>query len=515
MSDKRSPAVHRTFLDRMIGKISPVAEARRFRARASLAALERAFEGASQGGRNKGWGKSNGDANSEISGSLPVLRARSRDLVRNNPWARRALSVVTSNTVGTGIIPQARASSPGLAKKYEDLWISWGDETLCDADGRHDFYGLQSLAMDTIVESGAVLVRRRWRSTSEGLPVPLQIQVLEPDFLDTTKDGPISGSSNVIVGGVELDRRGRRVAYWLYEEHPGARWPMKGSLKSFRVPASDILHVFRQDRPGQIDGIPWVTPAILRLRDLDNYEDAQLMRQTIAACFAAFEHDLEALDETLPTDPKKLAELESIQPGTIKRLPPGKTITFGSPPAAEGYAPYTATVLRSIACAFGITYESMTNDYSNVNFSSGRMGWIEMARNVDRWRHQMLIAQFCRGVWQWFTEAAVVSGAAPDFAAATWTPPRREMLDPVKETEALKAQIRTGILTPSEAVRQSGRDFDAVLAEYQQDLAKIDAHGLVFDSDARKAPAVGGGAAKQKEEKDEKEDLASTQGGDS
>lgn len=484
----------RNLVDSAIGYFSPRSEFRRMQARNALDLLKRsAFDGASRGNRTKNWTTTNADINTTLLGNLQYLRNRSRDLVRNNPWADRAIEVIESNVVGSGIKPQARSPDPKVAALYEALWAEWAeDDVLCDADGLLDFYGLQGLVMRTVAESGSCLIRRRKRFKNDGLPLPLQIQVLEPDYLDTTRPRIIEPNGNIIVQGVEYDTIGRRVAYWLFEHHPGGTWPLTQGYASNRVPAEEIIHVFRVERQGQVDGIPWASPVLMRLRDLDDFEDAALIQQKIAACYVAFEHDMEAPDDPTKLTSDKRDELEQMEPGTRVRLGPGRDVTIATPPAPQGFGPFTQNFLRSIACGYGITYESLTNDYSQVNFSSGRMGWIEMNRNVKKWQSSMLVPRLCRGVWRWFVEASLVSGRAREIAGATWTPPRREMIDPVKETEAKKAQVRSGFISLSESIREEGRDPEAVFTEMKADLDTLDKLKITFDTDPRK-PATGGG----------------------
>ncbi|MFW6198507.1 MAG: phage portal protein, partial [Acidobacteriota bacterium] len=275
-----------SLLDRAIAAVSPGWAARRERARLLKKRLEQArayYDGATRGRRGSSFRDRTAAPDVIARDTLSRLRTRSRDLIRNNAYARRAREAIVSNTIGTGVTPQfTRDGEP--AEELEELKRGCLESTEIDADGRHTYRGLQSLAFNAMVESGEVLIRRRRRRLDDGLHCPVQFQLLEPDFLDTSKDGPTE-TGGKIVQGVEFDAIGRRRAYWLYDEHPGSR---RVSLKSRPIPARDIIHIYRQERPGQVRGIPWSAPVLLRLADFDDYEDAQLIRQKIAACFAAF-----------------------------------------------------------------------------------------------------------------------------------------------------------------------------------------------------------------------------------
>ncbi|MCP3916152.1 MAG: phage portal protein [bacterium] len=480
-----------TRLDRFLSRWAPSVGLRRVRARLRIQAGElalRKFDGASRRDRLRNWISSGTSANAEIGGAAATLRARMRDLVRNNPWARRAVEVIEANVVGTGIVTQVQAEQddPQLvarALEVEAAWRTWAGSPECDADGCHDMHALQSLVMRTLVESGEVLIRRRRRRAGDGLSVPLQLQVLEPDYLDTTRDRLPDEHGRRIEQGIELDAIGRRRGYWLYREHPGEVRTLR-NFESVFVPASEVLHIYRVERPGQLRGVPWGHAVMISLHDLGDFEDGQLHRQKLAACYMGFVHDLQGGD----VEPEALAEDfgGDLEPGTWKGLPAGKTVTWASPPQVGGFSEYVSQVLHAIAAAFGISYEALTGDLRGVNFSSGRMGWLEMQRNLRRWQSNLMIARFLRPVFGWFLEAAELVGVPVEGVTASWTPPRREMIDPTKEVPATVAAIRGGLTTLSDAIRTNGGDPAAVYDEWERDAATWDEKELVFDCDARR-----------------------------
>ena len=279
-----------TWLDHAIGYVAPQVGLRRARQRAVMGALVRSYEGARVGT----------SANAEIGTTLVRLRDRSRDLVRNNPYAAKAVSAVVSNLVGTGILPRARSGDAVPNEAADKLWVRFAEA--CDADGLTDFSGLQALIVRAMAESGECLVRIRERRSDDGLPVPLQL--LEPDHLHAGKTGDLP-NGGFVVQEVEFDALGRRRAYWMFPVHPGeVAMFRRASLTSQPVPAASMLHLFDRLRPGQVRGVPWLAPVILKLRDLDEYDDADLVRKKIEACFAAFvtgADDEETLGSAEPT----------------------------------------------------------------------------------------------------------------------------------------------------------------------------------------------------------------------
>lgn len=434
------------------------------------------YDGANTGRRTSQWLTRNTSANVETQRALANLRSRHRDLVRNNPWASRAVQAIVSNTVGHGITGELQPGTRGL----KDAWLRWSESTTCDADQLLDLYGLQALVMRTVVESADCIIRRRTRRPEDGFEVPLQIQVLEGDYLDHSKTEEIRGGGR-IVQGVQFNAIGKREGYWLFRDHPGDSLG-QGKGSSF-VPAESVLHIYRVERPGQVRGVPWGASAMMTLRDLDDYEDAYLLRQKLANCITGFvfDHspDLGGSESALPMP-------ETLEPGLIAGLPAGKDIKFNDPPRVDGYGSYTKDVLLRVAAAYGITFQALTGDLSSVNFSSGRMGWLEMHRNIEQWRWHMLIPQMLGGVARWWFEAvALTEMRLTGRELILWTPPRREMIDPTKETAAAQAAIRAGITSLPAVHREFGVHTSAVFQEIADTNALIDKMGLKLDSDPR------------------------------
>jgi len=487
-----------SFLDKALEIFSPSTAYRRLQYKKAIEILDstgiRKYEGASRGKRVKNWNASNGSANTETAFDLRLLRNRSRDLVRNNNYAKKAIEVIQNNGVGSGIVLSLDGSK-ATEKKLMEEWRLWAEKTECDFDGNHNLYGLQSLAFRAVAESGEVIIRKRRKSKG----FPIQIQVCEAEFLDSSKtQRSVKNDGHIIIQGVQFDENGRKIGYWLYDQHPNDTFQSSSKF----VPIEDALHIFRIDRPGQVRGVPWGSSTFIKLRDFDEYEDAQLVRQKIAACFSIFVQDSSHAEALGVTDPAE--ELgERVEPGLIQHVPTGKQIVFGDPPTVQGYGEYTTKTLQSVAAGFGVTYEQLTNDLSGVNFSSGRMGWLEFYRNVVHWQKNLLIPSFCNPIYDWFLQGVNMMGVKYSKHTHSWTPPRREMIDPVKETKAMVLAIRNGLMSYSEAVRQFGADPDLLLEEIKKYQDKFDEMEIILDCDPRHSKAQGDLNDKEKSESQE------------
>ncbi len=464
------------WLDRVAMAVAPSWQLRRVRARAAIEHLQRTYDAASAGRRTQGWRRSSTDANSVIGASAARLRDVARDLVRNNPYAESALNTIVDHTVGWGIVPTVK----------HQPFERWSQSTDCDADGRHDLAGLQKLAVRTVVESGECIIRRRWRRREDGYALPMQLQLLEPDYLDTSKDGALP-TGGQIIQGVEFDSIGRTVAYWLFAQHPGSSTRPGGTIlaTSRRVPADSVQLMSKIGRPGQVRAVSWFAPVLLRFRDFDEFEDATLMKQKIAACLAVITTDTDGSAPLLGTADATDSTLDTLSPGMIVNAPPGRQVEVVQPPNVADYAGYVKVTLHAIAAGLGVAYEDLTGDYENLPFSAARMSRIRHWARVEDWRWRMLIPQMLDPVWRWAMEASALAGLSV-VERTNWTPPGMPMIEPDKEGLAAMRNVRSGISTLSEEIRARGYNPDAFLDELAADMKQLDDRGLVLDCDPRK-----------------------------
>ena len=429
-----------------------------------------AYDGAGHGKRLGNWYPSNSSINSLLASSLATLRTRSHDIVRKNPYAANAIEAIVSNCIGTGIKPLSKAKNAEFRKKVQELWLRWTDES--DAAEICDFYGLQALVLRSVIECGAT--------------VPLRLQILESEHLDSSKDGTLP-NGNFIRSGIEFNKNGKRVAYYLYKEHPGdSYFSASGSI---RLPAHEILHIYRPLRPGQVRGEPWLSNVLLKLHELDQYEDAELVRKKTAAMFAGFVTRLDPDSDMFgekDTNDQGVA-FAGLEPGTMQFLDPGEDVKFSSPVDVGGtYEAFIKQQLRAISVGLGITYEQLTGDLSGVNYSSIRAGLLEFRRRCTALQHNLMVYQFCRPIWN----LAVLSNAIdvpndPTFPLVKWIPQGFSWVDPQKEQKAQMESVRSGFKSRAEVVSELGYDAEEIDMEIAEDNKRADSLGLQYDSDSR------------------------------
>lgn len=447
----------------------------------------RAYEAAKMSRRTEDWWTNNAGPNADLRLSWQRIVQRHQDLVDSDPWASKAISVVVANWIGDGII--GRPVGPGASKRYGDGFRDWAESTDCDFYGQLNFYGLQALIARTVAVRGSCLIRKRYNPAlvAKGL-CPLQLQVLEPDWLDVTKD---DGAR--IRFGKEYDQDGRLLQYHIRHYHPGESIWTVVNIGSTPIPASEICHVYDIRRPGQSMGVPFGVTALLKLKDVSDRDSAQLLKDKLAACFMAFITDPEGqpqlqiapINTNSPQSQPTL--LDKLEPGIVELLQPGQDIKFATPPGSGDYVAVQNYHLKGIAVAYEITYESLTGDLSQVNFSSGRMGHIEMRRAVSRWRWSIIIPQALQPIAGWYRDTAAAAGMGRGTARFEWTPPVAVMVNPAQEIPALIDLVKAGAMSLSELQRMLGYIPELVLQELAQDIKSARAAGLSLAVDGAAA----------------------------
>lgn len=451
-----------SMLDRAILKVSPVRGLTRIQARAKANILMN-YDAGGMGRRVKGMKGPATDADAASLGSRRVLRQRSRDLIRNAPFAKRAQSVVTNNVVGAGIAPSITGSNKAAAEQAAKVILPFLQSTEIDAHRAMNFATMQSVVCNSLFESGEVLALRRTRNDA-GAALPLAVEILEIDHLDSTVQ---AHGDNEVIDGIEYDAEsGVVVAYWILEQHPGSA-SRKRTLKSHRVPASDVLHIRRIDRPGQMRGVPWLAPVMVTLSEMRDYQEAQILKQKISALLAGV---VESGDDGIP---EGASGLDALAPGAFVYTEAGQKVQFTSPPKVDDYNVVMRLGLWAVAMGIGITGESLSGDLSNVNFSSMRAGRLEMDKNVETWQEQILIAQFCAGVGRWALDAyRLKSSKRVGPLQMAWTAPARAMVDPTKEVPAILKKITGGLSSLQREQRKMGLDPDTIARERAEDAAR-------------------------------------------
>lgn len=457
------------------------------RMRGVALALRSAYAAARHPTGRAPWVARQGSANRATEGAIRTIADRARDAVRNNAYAARIVDLWVANAVGTGITTAWPAGGPHAA-----AWATWSAGPGCDAEGELDWPGLQALAFRAVVESGESLVWLRTVTPGPGNPVGLALQVMEGDRLDWQHTG-MAPNGNRIIQGVEVDQLGRKTAFWLredFEEYPLLR---RADAKRIRVPADDLIHLYRRRRPGQLRDVSWLAPILWQLKDLTEYESALLRKAYVEACLSIVVTNDD--EETVTGDVLKDAHgqaVEQLEPQMILYRRGGGSVDTIAPTGGGSHQGFARRQLEGAAVGTGLTYDQVSGDLTQANYSSLRAGKIEFRRLLEQVQYTMLVPMLVARVARRFhAQGALLGLWADGMPEMTHVPPAPEMVDPLKDTTALIAQVRAGFISQDEAVAMFGRSFDEVMAKIAAANAAADEAGVILDTDARRVAKTG------------------------
>ena len=470
------------------------------------------YDSAGHGRRGLAWNPPKLGQNTLLYSHGAELLSRSRDAVRNSGWASAAIDSYVANAIGRGIrlVPQHPDSDTrDLITAKWNRWIRESDVEYDPANpcsGQTDFYGQQMIIAREIMEAGECFVQFIPRRPTEGLTVPLQLDLIESEQLplwrmtmDTIPEG------NAVRMGIEWnDKTRRRVAYHFWKAHPGETmfYPLEG-LQTERIPARDILHCYKPIRAKQMRGQPWLTSVLAKLYELDQLFDAEIVKKKVASMITGFVKQVSGANgSVIPKDANAPAtdpatQISKLEPGSFPVLFPGEDIAFAEPPQSGDFVATIKCCLRAFAAGAGITYEQL-GDLEGVNYSSIRAGLLEFRRKCEQFQHSVFIFQVCHPIYRrWMREAmlALVFGVpalnayADDpepWEAAMWVTPGWPWVDPEKDIAASNAAIRNGLSDRSTECASQGRESAQVDAQQKIDNDRADALSIPYDSDARK-----------------------------
>lgn len=446
-------------------------------------------------------------ADTEIYSSLVKLRNRSRELARNNDYVKSALRVIRNNIVGQGIPFQAQVKKQRGDKldtvknqQIESCWYEWTRAQSCDVSGRFSFTDIESLAITSTAKNGEIFIRLH-REKFGSSKVPLALEVLAADLLDERYNVQARDTGNEIRMGVERDIWKRPVAYWFHAKHPGDWVTVPGVLsigRRIRVPAKDVIHLFVPEDEDQTRAVPWFHTAITRLHHMQGYEEAEIVAARASASLMGFIETPEGqLQGDDIEDGQRVTEFE---PGVFKQLNPGEKMNVPALSRPGGqFDPFMRAMLRGVAAGSGLSYESLSRDYSQTNYSSARQALLE---DRDNWRsvQQWMIRNFHQRVLEEWLDMAYLAGelSLPLYATnpelyreVKWMPRGWGWVDPLKEVEAYKAAVRSGFTTLSEVIAQSGGDFDETMTVRAREIQRCKDLGIILDTDPGIVPKPG------------------------
>lgn len=484
----------------------------------SLPFYTRPHRGAQLSPRMTGIYRTNQSATSVNISDGAELERVINDFTRNIPWVESFLSSWVFHTVGTGIWPYFAASDEIERKALRQWFRRWITET--DADGMTTLHGQTALVSRMVAKDGEVFARFRPRRLTDGLSTPLQIQLIPAVMVSRSKTEVLS-NGNTIIGGIERNSLGRRVAYHVYREHPGDPHP-SGRITfpdTARIPASQMLHIGLPQDVGELRHISKLRSTLLTMKGMGDTNDNTMERLRVASLITGFYSN--ALDENEAPqqfgegepDSHGVADTYYFEPGGINELPPGATMFFPeAPDVGTAYIDFMTNQLENIAATLGIPFSELSGNYSKTNFSSLRAAIVHNRRGHDQFRQLVLIDQFLAPVIKSGLRTAVLAGAIdlPGYAddpteydQIKWRGQRHEYLDPQTEATADAQRLESQTVALSDLVNGDFEEHCRQLADDADTLRRYGLAGAIAAATAGQVLPSENRAAEEQETEDE------------
>lgn len=480
------------FIDSIVARLNPKRAYEREIYRRAYEEL-RNYDAGDYDRPNQNWRVTNQSAEMTDRYSRMNVLARARDLERNSDIMNSVIGAFERNIIGGGFSLQAQTKEPELDEQIEKAWKKWCKKRNCDVTGTQSFAQMLRMAVHRKKVDGGVLFIKRY--TSEGY-VPFKLQMIEVDELADDYLQP-HNQGNKVVGGIEYNSWNKPVGYYIRQ------YDLNGmSLNEpIWVDAEQVIFYYTKKRPSQIREMSDMAPTITRVRDVNEFMVATSVKQRIEACLSVF------IKKQIPTTAigrsgvgasekdKVNYDGKKLSPGMIKELNAGDEVQVVNPAGqAADATSFTKLQQRLIGAGQGISYEAMSRDMSESNYSSARQGIIEDDLTCSSERE--LLTEVMDEIYETFIISAVLSGklSIPKFwnedekeryLSHKWIKAPKPWIDPVKESTADRTALETGQKTFKQVCSENGRDWRTQLDDmaevnrYAQNLG-IDLNTILF-----------------------------------
>ena len=450
----------------------------------------RSYAGAQKGRLFADFFSNSKSADAELAPALRTLRDRSRELARNDSYVKRYLALLSANVVGTKGIRlscKARDDNGQLDlvgnQIIEREFARWCKKANCTVTGKLSFIDAQKLFIETLARDGECLVKH---VKTKDNPFNYSIQFIEADHLDEELT-EIAGNNNKIRMGVECNPVGRPLAYHLFKNHPydTDSYASPGQ-KYIRIPAEEMIHAYMQERPEMTRGVPWTATAMDKIHTLNGYRQAELTASRLAACKMGF-YTSPGGDGYVGEDYEDTySPIMEAEPGTFEQLPSGMDFkSFEPNHPTSAFDAFEKAILRGISSGLNISYHSLANDLSSVNYSSIRAGSLE-----DRAQfgviQEFVVAHFIEPIFREWLEMAMTTNQIPlpmtrfdKFAdSATFIPRSWSYVDPQKEIQANILGLKSGQVTMADIQSAYGRDVEELFEQHDREKKLAEQYGV-------------------------------------
>ncbi len=419
--------------------------------------------------------------NDDLRGDLPVLRRRSREMVKSSSIYRRFIAADLRSVIGPkGIRLQMQVrddsgkSDDGANNIIETGFKFWGRD--CSISGELTWLDFQRIVRRTMLVDGEVFIRLI--KGSEYNPYAFGLQILDCELFDSQLNQELPNGGR-IVQSIEFDRTGRRVAYHA-KDCKGDSYT--SAYRTVRIPAKEIRHLYHVEFINQKRGFPTACASMLNMHHLSKYAEAEVIAARLGASKMGFYISKGS------GNPLELADdvngdhlLKEYSPGTAQILPENWDWKDANPTHPNGnFAQFAKEMKREIAAGIDMSYNQLANDLESVTYSSLRSGKLD---EQDHWRAEQtyMVEHLCRPVFANFLQMFLLSDENPlpmykysKFLSDTWLPRSFPWVDPYKDAQASVLLIDNNLEAPQNVIGEQGEDMEEIYQMIQKgkELAK-------------------------------------------
>jgi lambda family phage portal protein len=419
-----------------------------------------------------------------------TLRNRARYEVANNSYARGIVLTLANDVIGTGPRLQLLTDAPEVNQTVEREFMAWAKAV--------DLPGKLRTMREARAQDGEAFALL---FSNPGLdsPVKLDIRLVEADQV-TTPDLSLAKAN--AVDGIVFDEYGNPSQYHVLKEHPGdgAASAVGGYDK---VPAKDMIHWFRCDRPGQSRGLPDILPALPLF--------AQLRRYTLAVIAAA--ESAANIAVLMKTSAPAGGEAAEVEPMTEMEFSPNMAVFTpeGWEPSqvkaeqpATTYSEFKREILNEVARCLSIPRNVALCDSSGYNYASGRLDHQTYYKSIRVEQAHLEAVVLDRILEAWLAEAVKVFGLTGlDDVPHQWFWDGHEHVDPQKEASAQAQRLASNTTTLATEYARQGKDWETELRQRAKEIALMKELGLTV---AQAAPQSASDADQKSDRQDEEDD---------
>ena len=466
---------------------------------------------------------SRGSADRDISADRQTIALRARNLYQNSAFSGALINTLDINVVGTGlklrpVLPREllgldRKAAHEWEKKVQTMFELWASSKSCDSERKADFHELQSLALKTQLVTGDAFALTQYDVKAN--PFGVRIKLLEGDRCQN----PFGMmDSQRLAQGIEVDDSGAAVAYHFTKVPPYNLDNYGEWLETVRVAAFDsfgypnVIHCFTADRTDQRRGVSVLAPIISQVKQQERYQDAELIAAVVSAMFTVFlesnnPDEPPELSGNVPDDervsgnsgPKSPIEM---RPGGIVELPYGYKISPANPTRPNvNYKPFVDSIFREAAARVGVSFEVVLKQF-NSSYNAVRAAMLESKKTFNRIKHNF-VADFCQPIYEKWLFQSVLTGKIdiPGFltdplvralwSRCIWIGDSAFLLDPLKETQAMKMQVDEQFKSRNEAVTSiTGGSYERVMDELAEEKDGREERGLPEPGAVNKSESI-------------------------